>query len=274
MGATLSATLSDSELDRYLEFALHLGELAGRAILPHFRAPLEVANKSSDGGFDPVTIADRSAETAIRDEIARVFPSHGVWGEEHGRTAGTSPFTWVIDPIDGTRAFVLGLLQWGTLIALNDGERPVLGVMTQPYVGELFIGSRRGAELRHGAETRALRTRRCPRLADASLASTSPAGFPSRSQRACFDLVASTVRQVRFGTDCYAYCMLAAGLIDLVIESRLNPYDIQAPIAIIEAAGGVVTSWTGGRADAGGAVIAAGDPELHREALKILSLAF
>ena len=133
----------------FIEFAVHLADLAAEQILPRFRAAIGMENKSKDGGFDPVTVADREAEAAIRREIRRVYPDHGILGEEHGFEAGASPYTWVIDPIDGTRAFVLGQLHWGTLIALNDGAAPIVGVMRQPYTGETFVGSAAGAELRH-----------------------------------------------------------------------------------------------------------------------------
>jgi histidinol-phosphatase len=268
---TLLPELDDQSLDEFVRFACRLAELAGRVILPHFREPIEVANKAGGGAYDPVTIADRAAEQAIRDQIARTYPRHGILGEEHGRRDGSDRFTWVIDPIDGTRAFIIGQLHWGTLIALNDGVRPVVGLMSQPYTCELFVGTRRGAELRRsGAQARALRTRRCERLGDAVVCATHPAMFQSRSERAAFDLIGSRARLVRFGGDCYSYCLLAAGFIDLVIESGLKPYDVQALVPIIEAAGGVITTWSGAPAYDGGAVVAAGDPELHRAALDIL----
>jgi histidinol-phosphatase len=261
----------DGAFDEYLAFACRLAEIAGRVILPHFRARLEVHNKAGAGAYDPVTIADRDAEKAIREEIALVYPTHGILGEEYGASDGSDRFTWVIDPIDGTRAFIIGQLHWGTLIALNDGAGPVLGVMSQPYTGEMFVGSRRGAELRRaGASPLRLKTRRCARLEDAMVCSTHPAMFQTRRERAAFDLVGSRARMVRFGGDCYSYCLLAAGFVDIVIESGLKPYDVQALIPIIEAAGGAITTWTGARADDGGAIVAAGDPTLHKAVLEIL----
>jgi histidinol phosphatase-like enzyme (inositol monophosphatase family) len=262
--------LDDREIESYTAFACRLVELAGRAILPHFRAALTVENKAAGGSYDPVTIADRAAEQAIRDEISRVYPGHGIRGEEYGFQSGREYLTWVIDPIDGTRAFVIGLLHWGVLIALNDGERPAVGVMHQPYVGETFFGSRLGAELRRGNERRRLKTRRCGRIEDAIVCATDPAMFSEPGERDAFHAITGQARARRYGTDCYAYSLLAAGFADLVIESRLKAYDIQPLIPIIEGAGGIVTSWSGGNPDEGGQVIAAGDRALHAAALELL----
>jgi histidinol phosphatase-like enzyme (inositol monophosphatase family) len=265
------AEISDREIAEYTGFACHLGEIAGRVILPHFREALDVHNKMADPAFfDPVTIADRNAERAIRDEIERVYPDHGILGEEHGVKHGRDRFTWVLDPIDGTRAFILGLLHWGTLIALNDGERPIVGVVHQPYTGEVFVGSRLGAEFRHAGQTRPLRARKCPRIEDAVVSATDPGMFRQGPERDVFREIVKRARLTRYGGDCYAYCMLAAGLIDLVIESQNQAYDLQALMPIVEAAGGVMTSWKGGSSQNGGQSVAAGDRELHRETLKIL----
>ncbi len=266
------ATLPDRQLREYAEFAAHLAELAGRKILPHFRTAITVHNKAAGrrARYDPVTAADRDAEHAIRDEICRVDPTHGVFGEEHGRIAGADPFTWVIDPIDGTRAFIIGQLHWGVLVGLNDGARPIAGAMHQPYTGETFVGSRLGAELRRGRERTALRTRRCARIGDAVVCASSPSMFESRRDAAAFRSLSSRARLVRFGGDCYSYCLLAAGFIDVVIETGLHPYDVQALIPLIEAAGGAITTWEGEPADDGGRVIAVGDRRLHRRLLRYL----
>ncbi|MGH7780819.1 MAG: histidinol-phosphatase [Candidatus Binataceae bacterium] len=265
--------LDDRALAEFIAFASRLGDIAGRAILPYFRTAIEVENKSAAGNFDPVTIADRSAETAIRDEIARVYPGHGILGEEHGSKPARDGLTWVIDPIDGTRAFVIGQLHWGVLIALNDGERPVVGLMHQPFTGETFVGSRLGAEWRRGSERRALRTRACSRIEDAVVSATDPAMFKSGAERDRFRALAARAKMRRYGGDCYSYCLVAAGLIDLVIEAGLQPYDIQAVIPIIEGAGGIVTTWTGKSAASGGQCVAAGDAAAHRHALEILASA-
>jgi histidinol phosphatase-like enzyme (inositol monophosphatase family) len=263
--------MDDAAIKQYTAFACHLAEIAGRTILPHFRVRLEVENKTAGAGYDPVTLADRAAEQAIRDEIRRVYPAHGILGEEHGSIAGTDGLTWIIDPIDGTRCFIIGQLHWGVLIALNDGVRPVVGVMHQPYTGETFVGSRLGAELRHGGRSTLLRVRNCPLLEDAIVSATDPAMFTGPGERDAFRAVASRARMRRYGGDCYSYSMVAAGFIDLVIESHLKPYDIQPLIPIIEAAGGIVTTWKGGSPNDGGQIIAAGDRELHKIALAMLA---
>ncbi|MFZ0889452.1 MAG: histidinol-phosphatase [Candidatus Binataceae bacterium] len=265
--------LPERQVDEYLAFACRLAELAGDAILPHFRTAIEVHNKAGARGYDPVTIADRAAEESIRREIARRYPSHGIHGEELGKVAGRDSLTWVIDPIDGTRSFIIGQLHWGTLIALNDGERPILGVMHQPYVGETFTGSPRGAHLRRAGAARRLRIRRCPRLENAVLCTTHPELFTTWDERSAFGKIAERAKLTRYGGDCYSYCLLAAGLVDLVIEAGLYPYDVQALIPIVEGAGGVMTSWAGETAYEGGQVVAAGDPKLHRIAVGILSRA-
>jgi myo-inositol-1(or 4)-monophosphatase len=253
-------------MDDYLAFAFHLADLAGAAILPHFRRAIDIENKASKTYFDPVTIADRAAEEAIRQELRRVYPTHGVYGEEQGRTAGDSGLTWVIDPIDGTRSFILGQLHWGTLIALNDGERPVLGIMHQPFVPETFAGTMQTACWKRSGVEHPMRTRACPRLEDAALSTT----FFLPQDQPAFDRVAAKARMVRQGGDCYNYCLLAAGLIDLVIESGLHAYDVQAVTPMIEAAGGVITTWTGESPDEGGRIVAAGDPQLHEQILRLL----
>ena len=267
---TPAAELSDTELRELTEFACELADAAGPQILPHFRAPLAVDNKAGAGAYDPVTEADRGAETAIRDLIRRTYPTHGIFGEEHGYEKGDSALTWVIDPVDGTRSFITGALHWGTLIALYNGARPVLGVMDQPYTRERFIGNRLGATLRRDGTLRVLKTRCCERLQDAVLYTTSPAMFATAEERATFERLAQRVKLVRYGGDCYSYCMLALGYVDLVVESSLEPYDVQALVPIIEVAGGVVTVWDGGSANYGGQIIAAGTKAIHAAAREVL----
>ena len=271
MPESRSAAVDDRALTEFTGFASRLAEIAARAILPYFRATINVENKAGAGRYDPVTIADRAAEAAIRDEITRVYPNHGILGEEHGSKPSRDGLTWVIDPIDGTRAFIIGQLHWGVLIALSDGVHPLLGLMHQPFTGETFIGSRLGSEWRRGDERRALRTRRCARIEDAAVCATDPAMFKSGAERDAFRALAARSRMRRYGGDCYSYCLLAAGLIDLVVEAGLQPYDIQPVIPIIEGAGGIVTSWSGKSANGGGQCVAAGDSTVHRHALEILS---
>ena len=265
--------LSDAELREYLAFAGELADAAQQVVRPLFRVPLTVDDKSLDRGFDPVTEADRGAESAMRGLIRARYPSHGILGEEHGSHSGSSALTWVLDPIDGTRAFITGMPLWGILVALHDGERPALGVVDQPYTGERFIGSRLGATLSARDGLHALAVRACPSLAEAVLLSTHPDMFASDQERETFQALQRRVRLTRFGGDCYAYCMLAHGFADLVVEAGLKPYDIQALIPIIEAAGGLVTDWRGDSAWAGGRVVAAGDSRVHAEALGVLAAA-
>jgi len=260
------------ELDAFRDFALALAARAGAAILPHFRQALDVDDKGGARGYDPVTVADRNAETVIREGIAAAYPSHGIHGEEHGRHAGTSAYTWVIDPIDGTRSFILGQMHWGTLIALRDAARPLVGVAHQPYVGETFIGVAGGAsQWRRGTERRTLATRRCASIADAVLAATTPDMFATPATQAGFSRVRERAKLTRFGGDCYAYCLLAMGFIDIVVESSLQAYDVQALMPIVEGAGGVISNWRGDACDDGGDVVACGDPSLHAGVLKLLA---
>ena len=268
MSALPSTRSEAASLADYLEFAYRTAVAAGEAILPHFRQPLDVDNKDRVGGYDPVTIADRAAETVIRDAIARAYPAHGIVGEEQGRHEGREPWTWVIDPIDGTKSFVLGQLHWGTLIALSDGARPVVGVAYQPFVGEAFDACHGAtAEWRRGAERRVLSTRRCASLADALVVTTDPRYFSAPREAAAFAAVTECARFTRYGGDLYCYTQLAMGLCDVVIETALKAYDIQALIPLVEAAGGAITDWRGGRCHDGGDVLACGDRELHRTLL-------
>ena len=266
------ADVSDALLHELTSFAATLADASGPMILPHFRSPLAVDNKSDAGAYDPVTEADRGAESVMRDLIRRHYPEHGIFGEELGYLHGDSALTWVIDPLDGTRSFITGALHWGTLIGLYDGARPVLGIMNQPYTKERFVGNRHGATLlREGKQARPLKTRPCRSLEDAVLYTTSPDMLATAWERERFDRLARRVRMVRYGGDCYSYCMLALGYVDLVVESSLEPYDIQALVPIVEAAGGAVTTWDGGSPNYGGRVIAAGCPEIHATATALLS---
>jgi histidinol phosphatase-like enzyme (inositol monophosphatase family) len=256
----------------FLDFAQRTAQAAGAAILPHFRVALDVEDKGGAKGYDPVTAADHAAEAVIRGEIARAYPGHGIRGEEHGWRKGASNYTWVIDPIDGTRSFILGQMHWATLIALHDGDRIVVGVAHQPFVNESFGAiAGRTAEWRRGSERRTLKTRHCRAVADAALACTDPKMFGTADERAAFDRVADRARLTRWGGDCYAYCLLAMGLIDVVIESSLHAYDVQALIPIVEAAGGAMTTWAGAPCDEGGSVVACGDRALHPQVLKLLA---
>jgi histidinol phosphatase-like enzyme (inositol monophosphatase family) len=208
----------------------------------------------------------------MRELISSEFPDHGILGEEFAPTDLDAENVWVIDPIDGTRAFISGLPVWGTLIGLTTAGRPVVGMMAQPFTGERFFGDGRSALYRGPGGERVLKSRRCPTLADATLFTTSPRIFRPEEQDT-YDAIEREARLARYGCDCYAYAMIAAGAVDLVVESGLKPFDIVALIPVIEGAGGVVTSWTGGDASGGGRVVASGDPRLHEAALRMLSRA-
>ena len=257
--------------DDYLEFAYRTALAAGASTLPHFRVPIAVDDKGA-GDYDPVTAADREAESVIRAAIAKAFPDHGIRGEEHGAEPGRSRYTWVIDPVDGTRSFITGQLHWGLLIALHDGAHVVCGVMHQPYVGETFLAVRGGpARFRRGSSQRTLSTRRCASIGDAVLVATSPSIFGTDAERAAFARVSERARLTRFGGDCYAYCLLAMGLIDVVVEAGLHAWDIQALVPIVEGAGGTVTTWGGDSCDEGGQVVACGDPALAPQVRALLA---
>ena len=247
-----------------------LADVARPIALNYFRKPaLGLKNKRADG-FDPVTLADREIELAMRAILAERRPDDGVLGEEYDSVAGTSGLTWVLDPIDGTRGFMSGTPTWGVLIAVGTDAGPVLGLIDQPFTGERFFGGFGRAELRHKGKTTALRVRHCAELGKATLFTTLPE-VGTEEEGAAFNRVRDRVRLTRYGTDCYAYALLAAGQVDLVIEAGLYAYDIQGPMAVIEQAGGIVTNWQGGRAHQGGQVIAAGDAGLHRAALELLN---
>ncbi|MBB4121992.1 histidinol-phosphatase [Martelella radicis] len=246
-------------------FFMRLADAAAAETLPRFRSGLDVDNKLS-GGFDPVTEGDRAAESAIRQLIADSFPEHGILGEEHGASGLDREYVWVIDPIDGTRAFISGVPVWGTLIGLYRAGRAVMGLMDQPFTGERFFADGQGAFFSGPGGPRDLKTRDCRRLEEAVLFTTSPR-IMKGDALSRYDRLEQHVRLARYGIDCYAYCLLASGFADLVVESDLKPYDVGALIAIVERAGGVITTWTGERPENGGDIIAAATPKLHAAAL-------
>ncbi len=264
-------TLTFEDIARDVQATANAMADAARAVtLPLFRSPDLSTENKLDSGFDPVTDADRAAERAMREVLAQRRPLDAIQGEEYGFTAGSSGFTWVLDPIDGTRAFLSGLPCWGTLIALCAEDGPVHGIIDQPFTGERWEGGPLGGHHSGPHGDRALQTRAPRPLSEAILFSTFPEiGTPQ--DQALFQRVSRSVRLTRFGTDCYAYGLLALGQIDLVIEAGLNDYDICAPIAVIEAAGGIVTNWEGGPAHSGGRVLAAANEAIHAEALALLA---
>lgn len=250
------------------EFMRRIAAAAAAETLPRFRQAGAVSNKVA-GGFDPVTEADQQAEKAIRALINKEFPDHGILGEEFGAENATAEYVWVIDPIDGTRSFISGIPLWGTLVGLTRNGDAVAGMMAQPHIGELFYANEDGAHLESRGGSTRLATRDTRSIADATLCTTTPVLFHD-GLRTAFDRLEAACRLSRYGTDCYAYCMLAAGQIDLVVETGLQPYDIVALIPIIEKAGGKITAWDGGPAEAGGGIVAAANGWLHDEAMKVL----
>ncbi len=258
-------------MEDHAAVAQALADAAADVTMRYFRSPdLLADNKASGSEFDPVTLADREAETAMRAVLAARRPQDGILGEEFENLAGESGLTWVLDPIDGTRAFISGAPSWGTLIGLSDGTRVLHGTVSQPYIGETFTGGQAGAFLSRGDGQTPIKVRSCGALEDAILMTTFPeVGSPY--ERAAFENVSARVRLTRYGFDCYAYCLLAMGQIDLVIEAGLHAYDVQGPIGVIEAAGGIVTTWDGGSALNGGRILAAGDRRMHEAALDLLN---
>lgn len=257
------------DIDALRPVAHAMAEAAREVTLRHFRTPLAVDSKRAD--FDPVTRADREAEAAMRAVLARERPDDAILGEEAGESPGTSGLTWVLDPIDGTRAYICGAPTWGVLIAVNDGGGPRYGLIDQPFTGERFEGSDKGGAVwTRGSERLDLRVRETVALTEATVLTTFPElGSPEDAM--AFARVAEACRLTRYGLDCYGYALLAAGHVDLVIESGLQPYDIAAPIAVIRAAGGIVTNWDGGPSHGGGRAIAAATPELHAAAMALLA---
>jgi histidinol-phosphatase len=256
-----------------IDFAAFVDELAavsGETIRPFFRSALGIENKSRSGGFDPVTAADRAAETAMRVLIKRTFPEHGIVGEEFGPERPDAEYVWILDPIDGTKSFICGMPVWGTLIALTRHGQPIYGMMHQPFTREHFSGDGRGARYRGPASDRVLQVRECAALEQAVLLTTSPL-LMNEDDRRCFRRVEQAAQLSRYGGDCYAYCVLAAGHVDLVIETELKPHDVLPLIPIIEGAGGVITTWENGRPHDGGRIIAAGDKRAHAQAMRLLN---
>jgi myo-inositol-1(or 4)-monophosphatase len=246
-----------------------LDEAAALA-LRWFRRELGVHDKGGALGYDPVTEVDRGIETLLRDGLSARFPDHAIVGEEHGSSGpADARASWIIDPIDGTRAFISGSPEWGTLVGLRIDGRPAAGWAEIPYLGERFAAVGGEGWFARQGQRRPLRARREATLADAILRCTHPAVF-NAEERVAFNRLAGAVRLQRYGGDCYSYCLLALGHVDLVVESSLQAYDIVPLIPIIEAAGGVVTDLEGQPPLDGGMVVASANPALHDETLAML----
>ena len=250
-------------------FAIDLAREAARVSLPFFRGEYEQIDKGGPGAFDPVTQADREAEQALRRMIAERYPEHGVIGEEYGEDRPDAEHVWVLDPIDGTRAFIAGLPLWTNLIGLRVGERPTVGIIGQPYLDEIFIGGPSGAKLLKGGDARPLAVRPCARLTEAVIATTDTDIFTG-AELGAWTQVRAAARLARLGCDAYAYAMIAAGRIDLVAETSLKVWDWSALVPVVEAAGGAVTNWRGEAPDGNGQILAVGDVSIREQALVTL----
>ncbi|ESQ80604.1 histidinol-phosphatase [Asticcacaulis sp. YBE204] len=268
---------SPAELATLEAFALTLAQAAADVALPLFRArDLAEINKGNasraDVFFDPVTEADKGAERAIRALIEAHYPDHGIIGEEYGTIRPDADFVWVLDPVDGTRAFISGLPLWTTLIGLRFQGRPILGLISQPYLKEVFLGSPLGSRLVTPEGSTPLKVRDCTGLSAAVIATTDPHLY-SGDEVAAFNHTRLAAKLIRYGCDAYAFAMVAQGTMDAALETGLKAWDIDAIIPVIENAGGIVTDWVGEPVGSyGGQVIAAGSRAVLTEALAHLSL--
>lgn len=261
--------------DDTIAFAHRLADAAGAVIRPYFRQRIEIADKrtvfAGEAVFDPVTAADKGAEEAIRAIIERERPQDGILGEEFGEKPSRNGLRWVLDPVDGTRAFITGRHEWGSLIALEENEGAVLGIIDQPVLRERFIGVNGQADfLTEGTRT-PLHTRACAGLAEAVLCATHPDAYFAPGEREAFVRVQRRVRMSRFGGDCYLFGALALGFVDLIVESSFHRWDIAALIPVVEGAGGIITDWQGRSCANGGQILAAGDRLLHAQAMELLA---
>lgn len=274
-----------------LAFFKNLAGIASAQSLHYFRKPINVENKDNQN-FDPVTEADRNVEKYLRSAIIREYPNDGILGEELPDHNLEADYLWVLDPIDGTRSFITGMPIWGTLVGLSYKKRAFAGMMVQPYNGELFyslgaqsfylrqdpfqLASNINPSEENGAQSAIgypLHTRQCKDLGEAVMFTTDPRQFQLTSTEKILDLLVSHARLTRYSADCYAFCMLAAGLADIVIEIGMKTYDVMALIPIIEQAGGIITRWDGSRPETGGNIVAAATPELHQQILGMLEKA-
>lgn len=263
----MTDSLSIAEIEELKAFACQLADAAATISLKYYRQSVTVDNKLSGGGFDPVTQADRGAEQAIRDLIESRYPDHQILGEEFGRKSTDSPFEWVLDPIDGTRAFISGLPTWGTLIGLRYNDEPIIGVIDQPYMRERYLGWATAAASGATLNGKPITTRSCPTMQAATISTTDPDLFKD-FERPLFDDLLAESKLVRYGLDCYAYAVLASGFFDVVIESGLELYDMMALIPVVRGAGGTATGWSGESPGASGRLLAVGDPALAEQLLK------
>jgi histidinol-phosphatase len=253
------------------QFAHLLANASRSVIRPYFRRRIELTDKGKAGFYDPVTEADRKAEEAIRELIGTHYPNDAILGEELGEKEGSSGFRWVLDPIDGTRAFIAGQPLWGTLIGLERHGVPLVGVLDQPFLDERFVGTSSETLLVREGTTEKMATRACVHLGAAVICTTHPMTHFSEDERARYLRVEKACLLSRYGGDCYGYALLAMGFIDLVIETDLKRWDVSALIPIVQGAGGIVSDWHGRPILDGGNIVAAGDARVHAEALNLLN---
>jgi histidinol-phosphatase len=257
-----------------VNFAHKLADTAGEVIRPYFRQKIEVSDKGLAKGmvFDPVTAADKGAEQAMRLIIEQDRPDDGILGEEFPEKNSANGLRWVLDPVDGTRAFITGRHEWGSLIALEENGLAVLGILDQPVLRERFIGVNGEAALISDNRRTSLHVRPCADLSDAVVCATHPDAYFSIAEGEAFRRVQRASRMSRFGGDCYLFGALALGFIDVIIETTFNRWDVAALIPIVEGAGGIITNWEGGSCAHGGQILAAGDARVHEQAMKLLSM--
>jgi inositol-phosphate phosphatase/L-galactose 1-phosphate phosphatase/histidinol-phosphatase len=250
----------------FIALAEKLADAARPVVRKYFRTPVAVDDKAD---ASPVTIADREVEAVLRAILSAEVPSHGILGEEHGRENCDAEYVWVLDPIDGTAAFITGKPSFGTLISLARNGTPILGLIDQAFTDERWLGALGRPTTLNGAPAR---VRACPDLAQAYAFTTAPELFCAQT-RPAWDRIAAGCKRPRYGCDCYAYALLSSGFCDLVVEAGLKPYDFAALVPVIEGAGGIMTDWSGNKLSihSDGKVCAAGDRRLHAEALRVLS---
>jgi len=263
--------LSKEQTQECLDFAIEVAAQSGHIALKYFRRPLRIDNKANEGGFDPVTAADREIEAYIRERISEVYPGHGIVGEEYDDKAGERGCTWYVDPIDGTSGYVIGSPMWGTMLGLLDEEKFSFGLVHQPLTRETFVGSENGAFIIGRDGKRKIQTSGTRDIADAVLCCTHEAMFNNTHDQVAYRRVADECKLSRLGTDCWGYALLTHGFVDVVIEKGLKAYDAVPLIPIVEAAGGLMTDWNGNPAPAGGRVVASANAVLHEKVLKLIA---
>jgi myo-inositol-1(or 4)-monophosphatase len=255
-------------MTEFTSFALRLAAAARAQTLPRWAEAGSATNKAGESGYDPVTEADVEAERAMRALIEAEHPDHGIVGEEFGTKPARGRYGWSLDPVDGTRAFVCGLPSWTTLIALLEVGAPVLGIIDAPRMDELYVGDAGGSRLIGASGERSLKCSGCERLGEARFSTTDAYLFEGPEAQA-FEQLRATARLTRYGYDAYAYARLAAGSLDLVVESGLKSWDYQALIPVVRGAGGVVGNWRGGGDFSAGQIVAAATPALFEATVAI-----